>query len=81
MAAAPAVEDRAGLEHLAVDGVCGDFQMRIARDGTWFYRGSPIGRIALVKLFATVLHRKADSMKQEPCRLLRDTKGAVKFPG
>jgi hypothetical protein len=34
--------------------------MRIARDGTWFYRGSPIGRIALVKLFATVLHREAD---------------------
>jgi hypothetical protein len=34
--------------------------MRIARDGTWFYRGSPIGRIALAKLFATVLHRKDD---------------------
>jgi len=31
--------------------------MRIARDGTWFYRGSPIGRKALVKLFATVLRR------------------------
>ena len=31
--------------------------MRIARDGTWFYHGSPIGRIALVKLFATVLRR------------------------
>ncbi len=34
-----------------------DFQMRIARDGTWFYRGSPIGRPALVKLFSTVLRR------------------------
>lgn len=36
---------------------CGDFDIRIARDGTWYYRGSPIGRKALVKLFATVLRR------------------------
>ena len=36
---------------------CGDFDIRIAADGTWFYRGSPIGRKALVKLFATVLRR------------------------
>jgi hypothetical protein len=34
--------------------------MRIARDGTWFYRGSPISRIALVKLFASVLRREPD---------------------
>ena len=34
--------------------------MRIARDGTWFYRGSPIGRLALVKLFASVLRREPD---------------------
>jgi len=33
------------------------YHMRIARDGTWFYHGSPIGRIALVKLFSTVLRR------------------------
>ena len=33
------------------------YDIRIARDGTWFYHGSPIGRIALVKLFATVLKR------------------------
>ena len=39
---------------------CGDLEMRIARDGTWFYRGSPIGRASLVKLFASVLHREAD---------------------
>jgi hypothetical protein len=39
---------------------CGDLDMRIARDGTWFYRGSPIGRIALVKLFASVLRREPD---------------------
>jgi hypothetical protein len=39
---------------------CGDLDMRIAVDGTWFYRGSPIGRLPLVKLFASVLHRGAD---------------------
>jgi hypothetical protein len=38
----------------------GDLGMRIARDGTWFYRGSPIGRLPLVKLFASVLRREAD---------------------
>lgn len=39
---------------------CGDFDMRIARDGTWFYRGSPIGRKPLAKLFSSVLRREAD---------------------
>lgn len=34
--------------------------MRIARDGTWFYRGSPINRPPLVKLFASVLRREDD---------------------
>ena len=34
--------------------------MRIARDGTWYYRGSPINRIPLVKLFASVLRREPD---------------------
>ena len=34
--------------------------MRIARDGTWYYRGSPINRPALVKLFASVLRREDD---------------------
>jgi uncharacterized protein len=38
----------------------GDLDMRIARDGTWSYRGSPIGRLPLVKLFASVLRREAD---------------------
>src|ERR1700740_390534 len=38
----------------------GDLDMRIARDGTWFYRGSPIGRPALVQLFASVLRREPD---------------------
>ncbi|HUC63192.1 MAG TPA: DUF1285 domain-containing protein [Alphaproteobacteria bacterium] len=36
---------------------CGDIDMRIARDGNWHYRGSLIGRLALVKLFASVLRR------------------------
>ena len=36
---------------------CGEIDMRIARDGTWFYMGTPINRPALVKLFATVLRR------------------------
>jgi hypothetical protein len=39
---------------------CGDFAMRIARDGTWYYRGSAIGRKELVCLFASVLKREAD---------------------
>jgi hypothetical protein len=38
----------------------GDLDMKIARDGTWFYRGSPIGRQRLVKLFASVLRREDD---------------------
>src|ERR1041385_1043525 len=37
-----------------------DLDMRIVRDGTWFYRGSPINRLPLVKLFASVLRRDAD---------------------
>jgi hypothetical protein len=39
---------------------CGDFSIRIARDGTWFYHNSPIRRLPLVKLFASVLRREAD---------------------
>ena len=39
---------------------CGHFSMRIARDGSWYYRGSPIGRKELVCLFASVLKREAD---------------------
>jgi hypothetical protein len=37
-----------------------DLDMRIARDGAWFYRGSPITRMPLVKLFASVLRREHD---------------------
>lgn len=39
---------------------CGDLDMRIATDGTWFYLGTPIGRPALVRLFSTILRREAD---------------------
>ncbi|KQR87979.1 DUF1285 domain-containing protein [Sphingomonas sp. Leaf343] len=39
---------------------CGDSEMRIASDGTWFYQGSPIGRPAMVRLFSTILRREAD---------------------
>jgi len=39
---------------------CGDSEMRIARDGTWFHKGSPIGRQAMVRLFSTILRREAD---------------------
>jgi len=39
---------------------CGDLDMRIATDGTWFYLKTPIGRPALVKLFASVLKREGD---------------------
>jgi len=39
---------------------CGDIDMRIAADGTWFYMNSPIGRKPLVKLFAAVLRHDED---------------------
>ena len=39
---------------------CGDIGMSIRGDGVWFYQGSPIGRMPLVKLFASVLRKDAD---------------------
>ncbi|MEM7521299.1 MAG: DUF1285 domain-containing protein [Pseudomonadota bacterium] len=39
---------------------CGDLDMHIRRDGTWFYEGTPIGRPELVKLFSTILWREGD---------------------
>lgn len=44
--------------HLWNPPFCGDLDMRIARDGTWFYQGTPIGRPALVKLFSSILKRE-----------------------
>lgn len=49
----PPAKRRPAVDH-------GDLDMRIARDGTWFYRGSPIARQKLVKLFASVLRREDD---------------------
>lgn len=39
---------------------CGDSEMRIARDGTWYHQGSPIGRREMVRLFSTILRREPD---------------------
>jgi hypothetical protein len=52
------VQDPEPLSTLAP--VCGAFEIRIARDGTWYYHGSPIGRKPLVRLFASVLRRQPD---------------------
>jgi uncharacterized protein len=46
--------------HLWNPPFCGDIDMRIASDGTWFYMGSPIGRAPLVQLFASILRRDED---------------------
>jgi hypothetical protein len=40
---------------------CGDMDIRIASDGTWFYLGTPIGRPGLVRLFSTILRREDDN--------------------
>jgi uncharacterized protein len=47
--------------HLWNPPFCGDIDIRIARDGTWFYLGTPIGRPALVKLFSSILKREDDA--------------------
>jgi hypothetical protein len=41
--------------HLWNPPFCGDLDMQIKRDGTWFYEGTPIGRKPLVRLFSTIL--------------------------
>ncbi len=46
--------------HLWNPPFCGDLDMRIARDGTWFYLGTPIGRPELVRLFSTILRKDDD---------------------
>ncbi len=46
--------------HLWDPPFCGDLDIRIARDGTWFYLGTPIGRPELVRLFASILKREGD---------------------
>jgi len=46
--------------HLWNPEFCGDIDMQIKRDGTWFYMGTPIGRKRMVRLFSTVLRRDED---------------------
>ena len=46
--------------HLWNPPFCGDLDIRIAADGTWFYLKTPIGRPALVKLFSSVLWREGE---------------------
>ena len=46
--------------HLWNPDFCGDIDMRIARDGTWYYLGTPIGRKPMVKLFSTIIRRDDD---------------------
>ncbi|MDM8347874.1 DUF1285 domain-containing protein [Pseudomonas sp. sp1636] len=46
--------------HLWNPDFCGDIDMRIARDGSWFYMGTPIGRKPMVKLFSTIIRRDGD---------------------
>jgi len=56
------LKDEAGIPPLEKwnPEFCGDIDMRIAADGRWFYEGSPIGREAMVKMFARVLWREGD---------------------
>ncbi|MEO0371714.1 MAG: DUF1285 domain-containing protein [Pseudomonadota bacterium] len=46
--------------HLWNPDFCGDIDMQIKRDGTWFYEGTPIGRPGLVRLFSTILKKEGD---------------------
>lgn len=46
--------------HLWNPPFCGDLDIRIARDGTWYYLGTPIGRPAMVHLFSSILKREGD---------------------
>ena len=61
-AAAKAASKGKGLPpvHLWNPPFCGDLDIRIARDGTWFYLGTPIGRKELVRLFSTILRKDDD---------------------
>ena len=53
-----------GQSHPPVDrwnpDFCGDIDMRIDRNGRWYYMGTPIGRERLVRLFSTILRRDMD---------------------
>lgn len=61
LAAARAARKGPPPVHLWNPPFCGDIDMRIAADGTWFYMGAPIGRPEMVRLFASVLRRDGDA--------------------
>jgi hypothetical protein len=46
--------------HLWNPPYCGEIDLRIAADGTWYYQNTPIGRPALVRLFASILKREGE---------------------
>lgn len=46
--------------HLWDPPYCGDLDIRITRDGTWFYLGTPIGRPELVRLFSSILKKEGE---------------------
>ena len=54
-AARAAAKEGGAPVHLWNPPFCGDLDMEIRRDGTWFYQGTPIGRIGMVKLFSSIL--------------------------
>ncbi|MFV0244611.1 MAG: DUF1285 domain-containing protein [Qingshengfaniella sp.] len=62
LAASAAKATRSGPApvHLWDPPFCGDLDMVIRRDGTWFYQGTPIGRPALVRLFSSILKKEGD---------------------
>lgn len=47
--------------HLWNPPFCGDIDMRIARDGKWWYLGTPVGRKELVKLFSSIIRKEGDN--------------------
>ncbi|WP_241523937.1 DUF1285 domain-containing protein [Oceaniglobus indicus] len=62
LAKSAAAASKGGLPpvHLWNPPFCGDLDIRIARDGTWFYLGTPIGRKPLVRLFSTILKKEGE---------------------
>ena len=54
------VRGKSMLQERRTSQYCGDIGLKIARDGTWYYQDSAIGRRPLVKLFASVLRREKD---------------------
>lgn len=46
--------------HLWNPPFCGDLDMEIRRDGTWWYLGTPMSRMGLVKLFSSIIRKDGD---------------------